>query len=109
MHNDNFYQCEAQPGIFSLSKENKEAQKRIASYNKELDELKNQRLKQEENNVTLSNKFDEIKNKNIDANTVTSNLYLRQSAKIDGEKVNFNFSSFFTNTQNYVIIAIYER
>ena len=34
--------------------------------------------------------FDEIKNKNIDANTVTSNLYLRQSAKIDGEKVTFN-------------------
>ena len=63
--NDNFYQCEAQPGIFSLSKENKEAQKRIASYNKELDELKNQRLKQEENNVTLSNKFDEIKNNAI--------------------------------------------
>ena len=34
--------------------------------------------------------FDEIKNKNIDANTVTSNLYLRQSVKIDGEKVAFN-------------------
>ena len=34
--------------------------------------------------------FDEIKNKNIDAITVTSNLYLRQSAKIDGEKVTFN-------------------
>lgn len=34
--------------------------------------------------------FDEIKNKNTDANTVTSNLYLRQSAKIDGEKVTFN-------------------
>ena len=63
--NDNFYQCEAQPGIFSLSKENKDAQKRIASYNKELDELKNQRLKQEENNVTLGNKFDEIKNNAI--------------------------------------------
>lgn len=62
---DNFYQSEAQPGIFSLSKENKEAQKRIASYNKELDELKNQRLKQEENNVTLGNKFDEIKNNAI--------------------------------------------
>ncbi len=34
--------------------------------------------------------FDEIKNKNTDANTVTSNLNLRQNAKIDGEKVTFN-------------------
>jgi len=34
--------------------------------------------------------FDEIKNKNTDANSVTSNLYLRQNAKIDGEKVTFN-------------------
>ena len=45
--NDNFYQCEAQPGIFSLSKENKEAQKRIASYNKELDDLKKATLTME--------------------------------------------------------------
>lgn len=34
--------------------------------------------------------FDEIKNKNTDASAVTSNLYLRQNAKIDGEKVTFN-------------------
>lgn len=34
--------------------------------------------------------FDEIKNKNTDALAVTSNLNLRQNAKIDGEKVTFN-------------------
>jgi len=34
--------------------------------------------------------FDEIKNKNTDDASVTSNLYLRQNAKIDGEKVTFN-------------------
>ncbi len=34
--------------------------------------------------------FDEIKNKNTDANTVVSNLNLRQNAKMDGEKVTFN-------------------
>ncbi|MBE7022143.1 MAG: DUF4430 domain-containing protein [Ruminococcaceae bacterium] len=34
--------------------------------------------------------FDEIKNKNTDASAVTSNLYLRQSAKIDGDEVTFN-------------------
>ena len=34
--------------------------------------------------------FDEIKNKNTDADAVTSNLNLRQNAKIDGEKVSFN-------------------
>ncbi len=34
--------------------------------------------------------FDEIKNKNTEALAVTSNLYLRQNAKIDGEKVTFN-------------------
>ncbi|MBQ2925625.1 MAG: S-layer homology domain-containing protein, partial [Ruminiclostridium sp.] len=34
--------------------------------------------------------FDEIKNKNSDPLAVTSDLYLRQSAKLDGEKVTFN-------------------
>jgi len=34
--------------------------------------------------------FDEIKNKNTDVSAVTSNLYLRQCAKIDGEKVTFS-------------------
>ncbi|MBE7029178.1 MAG: DUF4430 domain-containing protein [Ruminococcaceae bacterium] len=34
--------------------------------------------------------FDEIKNKNTDALAVTSDLYLRQNAKIDGEKITFN-------------------
>ncbi|MBR5614503.1 MAG: S-layer homology domain-containing protein [Clostridia bacterium] len=34
--------------------------------------------------------FDEIKNKNTNALAVTSNIYLRQNAKIDGDKVTFN-------------------
>lgn len=38
--------------------------------------------------------FDEIKNKNTDALAVTSNLYLRQSAKIDGDKVKFQTSNY---------------
>ncbi len=34
--------------------------------------------------------FDEIKNKNTDALAISSNLNLRQNAKIDGEKITFN-------------------
>ena len=59
--NDNFYQCEAQPGIFSLSKENKEAQKRIENYNKELEELKSQRKQLDDDKIKHEERFKQIK------------------------------------------------
>ena len=46
--------------------------------------------------------FDEIKNKNTDASAVTSNLYLRQSAKIDGEKA--TFSTYNSSSCPYQIL-----
>lgn len=61
--NDNFYQSEAQPGIFSLSKENKDAQKRIDDCTKELEELKEKSQKQEQSRTQCDEKIAQIRSK----------------------------------------------